>query len=181
MRRSAAVALTIAALAAPVVDVGTPRAAAAVLPGFTDTRVASLGASTGIAGLPDGRIVVLEQAGRVRLLRNDSLLPTPALTLDIAGCNSGERGLLGVAVDPDFLATGFVYLYYTRPSPGAPGDCVNRASRFTMFGDAIDPASEVILVDNISSNNRNHNGGDLEIGGDGFLYISVGDAGADPR
>ena len=101
--------------------------------------------------------------------------------MSLSPCNGGERGLLGVAVDPDFKVNGYVYLYFTRPSPGAPGGCVNRVSRFTMTGDAIDPNSEIVLVDNISSNAGNHNGGDLEIGGDGFLYISVGDAGADPR
>ena len=131
--------------------------------------------------MPDGTVMVLVQSGSVRLIRGDVLLPAPALTMSLSPCNGGERGLLGVAVDPDFKVNGFVYLYFTRPSPGSPGGCVNRVSRFTMTGDTIDPNSEVILVDNISSNAGNHNGGDLEIGGDGFLYISVGDAGADPR
>ena len=182
MRRFAAVALLITAVVVPVVDFAAPRVSAATVPaGFTDVQVATPGASTGIAGLPDGRVVVLAQSGSVRLIRDDVLVAGSALNLSLSGCNGGERGLLGVAVDPDFAANGYLYLYYTRPSPGAPGGCVNRASRFTMFGDTIDPATEVVLVDNISSNAGNHNGGDLEIGADGFLYISVGDAGADPR
>lgn len=182
MRKFAAVALLITAAAVPAVNVGAPAASAATVPGgFTDVQVATPGASTGLVGLPDGTVLVLVQSGSVRLIRDDALLPSPALTMSLAPCNGGERGLLGVALDQDFKANGFLYLYFTRPSNGAPGGCVNRVSRFTMTGDAIDPNSEIVLVDNISSNAGNHNGGDVEIGGDGFLYISVGDAGADPR
>ena len=181
MRRFAAVALMIARSMVPVVTIAAPKVSAATVPaGFSDVQVASPGASTGIVGLPDGTVLVLVQSGSVRLIRGDVLLPTPALTMSLSPCNGGERGLLGVALDQDFKANGFIYLYFTHPA-SAPGGCVNRASRFTMSGDSIDPNSEVILVDNISSNAGNHNGGDLEIGGDGFLYISVGDAGADPR
>lgn len=182
MRRLAAVALMVTAIAVPVVSLGTSPVAAATVPsGFTDVQVATLGAATGIVGLPNGSVLVLEQSGSVRLIRDDVLLPAPALTMALSGCNGGERGLLGVAVDPDFRANGFLYLYFTRPSPISPGGCVNRVSRFTMSGDSIDPNSEVILVDNISARNGNHNGGDLEIGGDGYLYISIGDAGTNPR
>jgi glucose/arabinose dehydrogenase len=181
MRKCAAFALMITAVVVPVVNFAAPKVSAATVPaGFVDSPVATPGASTGIVGLPDGTVLVLVQSGSVELIRGDVLLPVPALTMSLSPCNGGERGLLGVAVDPNFRANGFIYLYFTHPAM-APGDCVNRASRFTMSGDAIDPNSEVILVDNISSNAGNHNGGDLEIGSDGFLYISVGDAGADPR
>ena len=181
MRRYAAIALMISSIVIPVVNYAAPTASAATVPGgFTDVQVATPGASTGIVGLPDGTVLVLVQSGSVRLIRGDVLLPTHALDLSLSPCNGGERGLLGVAVDPNFKANGYLYLYFTHAA-SAPGGCVNRASRFTMAGDSIDPNSEVVLVDNISSNNSNHNGGDLEIGGDGYLYISVGDAGADPR
>ncbi len=182
MRRFATVALLITTVAVPVASFEVPKVAAATVPsGFSDVQVAAPGASTGIVGLPDGTVLVLVQSGSVRLIRGDVMLPAPALTMSLSPCNGGERGLLGVAVDPDFGVNGHLYLYFTRPSPAAPGGCVNRVSRFTMSGDAIDPNSEVVLVDNISSHAGNHNGGDLEIGGDGFLYISVGDAGTDPR
>jgi len=182
MRRFVAAALLVSAIAVPVVEFDAPKVAAGTpqFAGFTDSFVANTGAATGIVGMPDGTVMVLVQSGSVRLIRGDVLLPTPALTMSLTGCNGGERGLLGVALDQDFKANGFVYLYFTHPA-NAPGGCVNRVSRFTMTGDSIDPNSELILVDNISSNAGNHNGGDLEIGGDGFLYISVGDAGADPR
>jgi glucose/arabinose dehydrogenase len=181
MRKYAAFALMITSIVVPVVNVAAPKLAAATVPGgFTDVQVATPGASTGIVGLPDGTVLLLVQSGSVWLIRGDVMLPNPALTMSLSPCNGGERGLLGVAVDPNFKANGYLYLYFTHPA-SAPGNCVNRASRFTMTGDAIDPNSEVILVDNISSVAGNHNGGDLEIGGDGFLYISVGDAGNDPR
>ena len=182
MRKCAAVALLITSIVVPVVGLDVTKVAAAVVPaGFTDAPVATLGASTGIVGLPDGSVLVLVQSGSVRVIRGDVVVLAPALTMSLSPCNGGERGLLGVAVDPHFKVNGYLYLYFTRPSPGSPGGCVNRVSRFTMAGDTIDPNSEIVLVDNISSNAGNHNGGDVEIGGDGYLYITVGDAGADPR
>ena len=161
--------------------VSPPRPMATLADGsMVDQLVSSsLAGPVAVAALSDGRTVVLEQGGRVRLVLNGVLQATPALTLSV--CANGERGLLGVAPDPAFGSNGFVYLYFTRPAPTAPGGCVNRVSRFTMRGNAIDPASQLVLLDNIGSPAGNHNGGDVAIGNDGYLYVSVGDGGCDPR
>lgn len=159
-----------------------PTAQAATVPaGFTDAAVASFASPTTVEWLPNDRIVVLEQGGRVRI--GPATGPfTTALTIGNI-CPGGERGLLGFVHDPAYLQNGFVYVYYTRDAAGSPGSCVNRVSRFTMdlAVDEIVPTSEVVLLDNISSVNGNHNGGDLDIGSDGLLYVAVGDAGRDPR
>ncbi len=144
-------------------------------PGFSDAQVASFSRPTAVEWLPGNRIVVLEQGGRVRVGRPGTGFTT-AIDLDV--CSNSERGLLGLAPDPAFLSNGWVYVYYT--DRGFNG-CVNRVSRFTMLGDTISLASELVLVDNIASTGGNHNGGDLDVGSDGYLYVGVGDSGADPR
>lgn len=177
-----AVALLAPAIAAVSAGVAPATASAATVPaGFTDTAVASVADPTSIVPLSTDRVAVLSQNGTIRIIEGGVLLPAPALTLSVCGGAGTERGLLGFATDRDFGAIGSVYVYYTRSAPSAPGGCVNRVSRFTMTGNVIDPASEVVLLDNISSVNGNHNGGDLQVGNDGFLYVSVGDAGRDPR
>lgn len=157
-----------------------PRPQGTVAAGFTESLVTDqFSTPTGLVAIPDGRVLVLQKNGVVRLLQSGVALPGSALTLTV--CTQSERGLLGVALDPEFTTNGRVYLYYTRPSAGAPGGCVNRVSRFEMSGNTIDPGSEVVLLDNIGSPGGNHNGGDLEVGNDGFLYVAVGDGGSDPR
>jgi glucose/arabinose dehydrogenase len=152
--------------------------------------VTNIGLPTGITFTPDGRLLITSQPGQLRVFQNGTLLTTAALDLSGRACANGERGLLGVAVDPEFSANRFIYLYYTFnkfpvancPSgqPTNPNNPVNRVSRFVLGNDnTVDPGSEVILIDNILSPNGNHNGGDLQFGKDGFLYISVGDGGAD--
>ena len=164
----------------------TPSADAAVPAGFEDTLVATVASPTGVAFTPDGRLLVTTQSGRLRIVENGVLVATPALDLAAILCTNSERGLLGVAVDPAFASTGFIYLYYTFNKFGACGQNiattpVNRVSRFTMSGNAVSRSSELILVDNIPSPNGNHNGGDLHVGRDGLLYVSVGDGGCDYR
>jgi len=157
-------------------------AEAAPTPDLTDGLVASVASPTAVESLPGNRVVVLEQdTGRVRVIDTVSgrLLGTPAAQLAV--CAGGERGLLGFTHDPNFATSGRVYIFYTRPAPGSPGGCVNRVSAFVMSGNSIDVATEQVLIDNISSVNGNHNGGDLDVGADGFLYVSTGDAGSDPR
>jgi glucose/arabinose dehydrogenase len=144
--------------------------------GFTDTPVTTVSQPTTVTSLPDGRVIVLEKGGAARVINEGVLVPAPAITLSV--CSNSERGLLGFAADPDFGATGAVYLFYTT---NASGSCQNRVSKFVMTGNTIDPASEQILLDNIGSTNGNHNGGDLEVGNDGYLYVAVGDAGCNPR
>jgi glucose/arabinose dehydrogenase len=157
-----------------------PRPQGTVVAGFTESLVTTqVSTPTALAAVPDGRVIVLQKSGAVRVLQNGVPLPGSALSLTV--CTQSERGLLGVALDPEFNTNGRLFLYYTRPSAAAPGGCVNRVSRFEMNGNTIDPASEVVLLDNIGSPAGNHNGGDLEVGNDGFLYVGVGDGGSDPR
>jgi glucose/arabinose dehydrogenase len=185
MRRAlfSLLAVTAAVPAMVVAVVGTESTAVHALPaGFVDSAVGGISSPTGIEQLPNKRVAVLEQhSGRVRLINSvtRAILPTPAIDLDV--CSGSERGLLGLTTDPDVGANQRVYMYYTRHASGFPGGCVNRVSAFTMVGDTILANSEQVLIDNISSVNGNHNGGDIEIGNDGFLYVATGDAGRDPR
>ena len=79
-------------------------------------------------------------------------------------------------MDPSFATTGTIYVYATRTR--SDGTCANTLSKFTMSGGAVAPASEQVLVDNIAWSATNHNGGTVEVGRDGNLYLSVGE-GAD--
>ena len=145
--------------------------AATVPPGFTDALVASgLNTPTAMALAPDGRIFVCEQGGALRVIKNGALLPTPFLTVTVD--SSGERGLLGIAFDPNFVSNQLVYIYYTATTPAIH----NRISRFTAAGDVAMAGSETILMDlpNLSSA-TNHNGGALHFGPDGTLFVAVGD------
>jgi glucose/arabinose dehydrogenase/PKD repeat protein len=159
-------------------------AAATVRPGFEDRIVASVDQPIGLAFTPDGRLLVISKSGKLWVHRDGQLLQIPALDISNKVCSNGDRGLLGVAVDPNFATNNYIYLYYTYPKFGVcplgqpirPDEPVNRVSRFVMSGDTIDPATETVLIDNISANNGGHNAGDLRFGKDGFLYISVGDA-----
>ena len=154
-------------------------------PGFQDELVASVAAPTALAFTPDGRLLITTQSGKLRIYRDNQLLATPALDLAPVLCTNSERGLLGVAVDPQFSTNRFIYLFYTFNKFGAcvqnsASSPVNRVSRFTLADtNTVNPSTELILLDNIPSPNGNHNGGDLHVGADGFLYVSVGDGGCD--
>jgi glucose/arabinose dehydrogenase len=149
-----------------------PAPQAATLPtGFTESLVASgLSSPTAMQFAPDGRLFVAEQGGRLRVIKNGSLLATPFLTVTVSSV--GERGLLGVAFDPNFASNQFIYIYYTATTPAIH----NRISRFTANGDVAVAGSEVVIfdLDNLSSA-TNHNGGALAFGPDGKLYAAVGE------
>ncbi|HEY0320710.1 MAG TPA: PQQ-dependent sugar dehydrogenase [Pyrinomonadaceae bacterium] len=123
-----------------------------------------------MAFAPDGRLFVCQQGGQLRVIKNNALLATPFLTVNVD--SAGERGLLGVAFDPNFSTNGFVYIYYTT----ATSPQHNRVSRFTANGDVAIAVSETVIFElNNLSSATNHNGGAIHFGPDGKLYIAVGE------
>ena len=104
------------------------------------------------------------------MIKNGALLSTPFVTITVDSV--GERGLLGLAFDPNFASNQFVYVYYTATTPAIH----NRISRFTANGDVAVAGSEVVIfdLDNLS-NSTNHNGGALAFGPDGKLYAGAGE------
>lgn len=150
----------------------SPCAAASFPEGFEETEVlASLTSPTAMAIAPDGRVFVLEQGGKIIVVKNGAALPAPALQLDVD--NTGERGLLGMTFHPQFATNNFIYLFYTVPAAPAR----NRVSRFSVAGDTIVRASEVVLLEIPLGSITIHNSGTLRFGIDGMLYISVGENG----
>jgi glucose/arabinose dehydrogenase len=136
----------------------------------TATVVSGLTRPTAMTLVPDGRVFVCEQGGTLRVVKAGLLLATPFLSVPVDA--TGERGLIGVTLDPAFAANGFVYVHYTATSPSPH----NRVSRFTAAGDLAAPGSETVLLDlDDLSTATNHNGGALHFGPDGKLYVAVGD------
>jgi len=151
-------------------DVAEAQQAITLPSGFVgDTFVSGIAHPTAMAFTPDGRLFVTQQNGIVRVIKNGALLATPFTT--ITALTGGERGLLGIALDPSFPSNGFVYVYYTTSSPTVH----NRVSRFTASGDVAVAGSELVLMELESLSANNHNGGALHFGPDGKLYIAVGE------
>jgi uncharacterized repeat protein (TIGR03806 family) len=164
-----------AALLLTLVPCG-PAGAAKLPDGFAETVVADkLTGATAMDMAPDGRIFVCEQTGTLRVVKDDVLLPTPFVSLTVD--SSWERGLLGVAFDPDFLHNGFVYVNYVSPTPYPH----HRVSRWTARGDVAVPDSEVVLLEGDDQNTlgggvkNGHQGGAIHFGPDGKLYVALGD------
>ncbi|MFA6956967.1 MAG: PQQ-dependent sugar dehydrogenase [Thermoanaerobaculia bacterium] len=126
-----------------------------------------------------GRLFVTEQTGRVRIIRNGALLASPFLDIaDRISC-CGERGLLSVAFHPAYQANGYFFVNYT----GRDGS--TSVSRFKVSAsdpDRADASSEVVIL-TLAQPFANHNGGQLQFGPDGYLYIGTGDGGSggDPQ
>jgi len=137
---------------------------------FIESQIASgLTNPTAMAFAPDGRLFVCQQGGQLRVIKNGALLATPFVTLTVD--SNGERGLLGVAFDPNFATNQFVYVYYTATTPTIH----NRVSRFTANGDvALTGEVPIFDLNNLSAA-TNHNGGAIHFGSDGKLYIAVGE------
>src|SRR5687767_7923719 len=115
---------------------------AATLPAnFTEIQISGLSSPTAMAIAPDGRIFVCQQTGALRVIKNGALLPTPFMTITVDP--AGERGLLGIAFDPNFATNNFLYVYYTVPIEPRH----NRVSRFTANGDVVVPGSETIILE----------------------------------
>lgn len=124
-----------------------------------------------LAFLPDGRILLTERPGRLRLIEaRGELRSQPVATLNQVK-PIGEGGLLGLAIHPNFLSNQLIYLYYTYSNTGS--DTLNRVARFKFADDQL--TDEKIIVDGIPGA-ANHNGGRIKFDPGGLLYITTGDA-----
>jgi len=127
------------------------------------------------AGDGSGRIFVVEQAGRIRILDNGVALPSPFLDVSSRLVCCGEQGLLSVAFPSGFASKKHFYVNYTRTPDGATVVARYRVS--VDNSNVADPASEEVIL-TIPQPFANHNGGQLAFGPDGYLYIGMGDGGS---
>lgn len=117
---------------------------------------------------PDGRIFILQRTGEIYIYKNGQLLTQPFAVLP--SINSGDRGLIGIAFDPDFNSNHYVYFYYTGL------DKLNRLVRFNASGD-VGTDGPFILYQTTFPSEQLHVGGSIRFGPDGKLYFAVGDNG----
>lgn len=147
--------------------------AASVPAGFSDRQLfLGLTSPTALAALPDGRLLLVQQNGLIRMVKSDAVLPTSFY--QVANVDSaGEHGCLGAVADPGFANNRFIYLYCTvRNASGLN----NRVLRVTEANDRAVAGSERVILDlpNVPAGNRFHMGGGMRFGADGKLYIVVG-------
>ena len=148
----------------------TPRAVV-VVPALSGRR---FDRPTDAAAYPGGRVLIAEQSGLVFLL--DRTSGEGGIFLDLrreVSRDGNEEGLLGLALAPDFAASGHLYAYYSVRE----GARRTRLSRFTAAGGAAEPASELVILE-VAQPFSNHNGGALRFGPDGMLYLGLGDGGS---
>jgi glucose/arabinose dehydrogenase len=132
-------------------------------------------AATALEVLPDGRVLVCEQTGALRVVKHDRLLDEPFVRLKVD--SQWERGLIGVTIDPDFASNGYVYVCTVVPEPYPH----HKIMRLTADGDRARPGSEQVLLEGDDQTKlggsipSGHQGGALHFGRDGKLYAAIGE------
>jgi len=147
------------------------------LPNGFEVEIVATGLTgcTALETTVDNRVLICEQTGTLRIVKDGKLLDQPALSVEVE--SYWERGLIGVTVDPEFPRSPHIYICYVAPRPYPH----HRISRFTMHGDIADPGSEKLLIDGDDQTKlggtipAGHQGGGLHFGADGKLYIAIGE------
>src|SRR2546428_1955944 len=124
------------------------------------------------AGDGSGRLFILEQTGRILIHDGSRVLPSAFLDVSALVSCCDERGLLGLAFHPDYVANGLFYVDYTNTA----GDTVIARYHVSADANVADPSAAQILL-TVPQPFANHNGGQLAFGPDGFPYIGMGDGG----
>lgn len=146
-----------------------PISAGVLPPGFQRTVITEdLVQPTALAFLPDGRVLVTERLGKVRLVSGGVASSTPVVTLPV-DTQFGERGVLGLAVHPQFANNGWFYVFYTTTEPR------DRVARFTLVGTTASLSSEVVIWQAPALASNFHHAGGLGFDATGRLLIAVGD------
>ncbi len=161
--------------------------------GFVDEQViGGLTLPTAFTPLPDGRILITEKDGIVRVLKNGALLSTPFIDLRNSVNDYWDRGLVGIAADQNFVTNHYVYLFYVYENDPADytGPKTSRLTRVTASGDVAAPATQVTILgtvvgsscknfaagsDCIPADSPSHNGGAIKVADDGTLFVTSGD------
>ncbi len=148
-----------------------------VVPAGFEVRTVTTGltGATALKALPNGRLLVCEQTGAVRVIEDGRLLPQPFVTLPVD--SSWERGVIGVTVDPAFPHEPYVYVCWVAREPYPH----HRVSRFRADGNVAAEGSEQVLL--VGDDQRTlggkvpagHQGGALHFGADGKLYVAIGE------
>jgi glucose/arabinose dehydrogenase len=150
---------------APQIDPDFQLAAQPVATGLTDPVYLT-------APVGDARLFVVEQPGRIRIVKGGQLLPTPFLDISARVAYGGERGLLSMAFDPGYASNGYFYVYFTN----ANGDIAIERYGGTVGAD-VASATPTPVITIAHPGASNHNGGLVTFGPDGFLYAGTGDGG----
>jgi glucose/arabinose dehydrogenase len=128
----------------------------------------------GLAFLPDGRMLVTERAGRLRIVSRSGTVSAPVAGLPPVYA-TGQGGLLDVALAPDFASSGTIFLSYAEPREGASGTSVARARLVEDGGDARLDGLTVIFRQSPAAGGSNHYGSRLVFARDGTLFVTLGD------
>ena len=171
----AAVPLVAALTVLAIGLVAAPTATAAPPADFQTSLVIGdgLNGPSGFEIAPDGRIFILERSGKIKIVKDGELLPTPFA--DLPSEDTGDRGLIGIAFDPEFgVSNHYVYFYYTGH------DLLNHLVRFSADTD-VGTDGPFELFRTSSPSFELHVGGSIQFGPDGKLYFAVGDNGYGPN
>ena len=169
-----------ALLASLLIAAAAPAASAAVVPSRIHLGLTEI--ATGLskpllvtdAGDGSGRLFVVEQTGRIRIIKGGAVLDTPFLDLSASVSGGNEQGLLGLAFHPDYKSSGRLYVSYTDQA----GTSIIREYHVSASNpDRVDGGSGRTLL-RLRQPYPNHNGGNIAFGPDGYLYVGFGDGGS---